>query len=80
MIITNKSSVTLRVSGTEIAPNTSENFFEAMFNTTYILSPIGCCTITTEYGKRAFENQGDPCVKEGKQKDSHGLRHIVVTG
>ena len=50
-----------------------------MFNTLDICSEIGSCVITTEYGQRSFRNNGKLVAEEGRNKNEHGMKDILVT-
>ena len=58
MTITNKTSVTLEILGSELKPKESHEYEEMMFNTLNVHSEVGSCIITTEYEKRSFRNFG----------------------
>lgn len=79
MTITNKTSVTLEILGTKLKPNESQEYTEMMFNTLDIHSEIGSCVITTEYSQRSFKNYGKLVAKEGKEKNKHGMKNIIVS-
>lgn len=79
MTITNKTTVTLEILGGKLKPNESREYVEMMFNTLYIISEIGSCVITTEYGKRSIKNYGKLVAKEGSKKNEHGMKNIIVS-
>ena len=79
MTVTNQTSVTLEILGTELKPNESQEYTEMMFNTLEIHSDIGSCVITTEYGQRSFRNYGKLVAKEGIKKNNHGMKNILVS-
>ncbi len=79
MTVTNKTTVTLEILGNQIKPGESRECTEMMFNTLSIHSEIGSCFIITEYGKRSFRNYGKLVAKEGRKKDEHGMKNIIVT-
>ncbi len=79
MTVTNKTSVTLEILCSELKPNESKEYPEMMFNTLDIISEIGSCTITTEYGQRSFINYGKLVAKEGRKKNDNGMKNILVS-
>ena len=79
MTVTNKTSVTLEILGSELNPNESKEYPERMFNTLDIHSEIGSCTITTEYGQRSFINYGKLVAKEERKKNDNGMKNILVS-
>ena len=79
MTVTNKTSVTLEILGSELKPNESKEYPEMMFNTLDIHSEIGSCTITTEYGQRSFINYGKLVAKEERKKNDNGMKKILVS-
>lgn len=79
MTVTNKASVTLEILGGTLEPNESREYPEMMFNTLNIHSEIGSCVITTEYEKRSFRNYGKLIAKEGRKKNEHGMKNILVS-
>ena len=79
MTVTNQTSVTLEILGTELKPNESKEYTEMMFNTLDIHSESGSCTITTEYGQRSFINYGKLVAKEGRKKNDNGMKNILVS-
>jgi hypothetical protein len=79
MTVTNKTSVTLEILGGSLKPNESREYTEMMFNTLDIHSEIGSCVITTEYGQRSFRNYGKLVAKEGRKKNEHGMKNIIVS-
>ena len=79
MTVTNETSVTLEILGSELKPNESKEYPEMMFNTLDIHSEIGSCTITTEYGQRSFINYGKLVAKEERKKNDNGMKNILVS-
>ena len=79
MKITNKTSVTIFVMGSEMAPGQSSQFTEMAFNRLSIHSEIGSCEIFTEYSFRSFESYGRLIAKEGRGLDANGLKEIIIT-
>lgn len=49
-----------------------------VFNTLAIHSEIGSCIITTEYSQRCFKNYGKLLAKEGRKKNEHGMKNILI--
>jgi len=82
MIILNKSTATLNISGTKVPPDDAFETTEMMFNTVDIHSDIGSVVITTEYSTRYFEAFGKLIAFESDYlpKDKQGLKQIVVFG
>lgn len=78
MTVTNKTSVALEILGGSLKPNESREYTE-MMNTLDIHSEIGSCVITTEYGQRSFRNYGKLVAKEGRKKNEHGMKNIIVS-
>jgi hypothetical protein len=78
MTITNNTHIDLYISGKVLNPNETCEFSESMFNTLNIHSDIGSCVITTEYGKRSFKYFGNLKAKEISQKNSDGMKDIIV--
>ena len=78
MTVTNKTSVTLVILGGNLEPNQSQEYSEMGFNILNIHSEIGSCVITTEYGERSFKNFGKLVAKEGRKKNEHGMKNILV--
>ena len=68
MTVTNKTSVALEILGGSLKPNESREYTE-----------IGSCVITTEYGQRSFRNYGKLVAKEGRKKNEHGMKNIIVS-
>lgn len=79
MTIINKTAVTLEIMGVILNPNESREFSEMVFNTLDIHSDIGSCVITTEYSQRSFRNYGKLKAKEGRKKNEHGMKNIIVS-
>lgn len=79
MTVTNKTSVNLEILGGILAPNESREYTEMMFNTLNIHSEIGSCVITTEYSQRSFSNHGKLVAKEGRKKNEHGMKNIIIS-
>ena len=50
-----------------------------MFNTLNVHSEIGSCIITTEYGKRSFKNFGKLKAREGRKKNEHGMKNVLIS-
>lgn len=78
MTITNKTSVTLKILDWDLKPNKSKEYPEMVFNTLAIHSEIGSCIITTEYSQRCFKNYGKLLAKEGRKKNEHGMKNILI--
>jgi len=79
MLVTNKTSVDIVIKGGILKPKESREYTEMGFNTLNIHSNIGSSVITTEYCKRSIKNYGKLVAKEGRKKDEHGMKNIIVT-
>lgn len=78
MLVTNKTNVDIVILGGILKPNQSHEYTEMMFNTLDIHSEIGSSVITTEYGNRSIKNYGKLVAKEGRKKNEHGMKNIIV--
>lgn len=78
MIITNKTSVTLKIPGGKLQPNQTREYNEMIINTLNIRSEIGNCIIRTEYDERIFECYGKLVAKEGNKIDKNGMKNIII--
>lgn len=79
MLVTNKTSVDVVIHGGTLKPKESKEYTEMGFNTLDIHSEIGSSVITTEYGTRNIKNYGKLVAKEGRKKNEHGMKNIIVT-
>lgn len=79
MLVTNKTSVDIVIHGGTLKPKESKEYTEMGFNTLDIHSDIGSTVITTEYGTRNIKNYGKLVAKEGRKKNEHGMKNIIVT-
>jgi len=79
MLVTNKTNVNIEIYGGTLKPKESGEYTERGFNTLDIHSEIGSCVITTEYCIRSIKNYGKLIAKEGRKKDEHGMKNIIVT-
>lgn len=79
MLVTNKTSVDIVVSGGILKPKETREYIEMGFNTLNIHSEIGSAVITTEYCTRSIKNYGRIVAKEARKKDNHGMKIIIVT-
>lgn len=79
MTVTNKTTVALKILGGSLKPNESREYPEMMFNTLDIHSEIGSCVITTEYGQRRFKTYSKLVAKEGRKRNKHGMKDIIVS-
>ncbi len=79
MLITNKTKVELVISNSILKPGESREYMEMGFNTLNIHSEIGSVVIVTEYCNRSISNFGKLIAKEGRKKNEHGMKNIIVT-
>lgn len=79
MLVTNNTSVNIEIYGGILKPKESGEYTEFGFNTLDIHSEIGSSVITTEYCRRSIKNYGKIVAKEGRKKDEHGMKNIIVT-
>lgn len=79
MLVTNKTNVDIEINGNTLKPKESKEYAEMVFDTLNIHSEIGSCFIVSEYWKRSIKNYGKLVAKEGRKKDEHGMKNIIVT-
>lgn len=79
MTITNNTSVTLTILGSSLKPNKSSEYPEMENSTVRIFSEIGSCIITTQNGKRRFENERKLVAEEGEKIGNDGKREVKIS-
>lgn len=78
MTIINKTTCTIFVGESDIRPNETVIFWDGVFTPAVISSELGACVVSTEFTKRKFYNQGKMKAREIDEKDSVGMKKIIV--